>query len=104
MHRPRWSSILLAVIAHLKGKGFEGEKLVRELGIPARAARFEDEGFKYYPDLGVSVQGQSASDAWKEVDRLARKWRIPVTVEFWWRQNPKAQYPGRTGILRSGNV
>lgn len=104
IHSPRWSSILLTVIAHLKAKGFEGEKLVRELGVPARAARFEDEGFKYHPDLGVSIQGQSASDAWKEVDRLAKKWRIPVAVEFWWRQNPKAQYPGRTGVLRSGNL
>lgn len=104
IHSPHWSSILLTVIAHLKGKGFEGEKLIRELRVPARATRFEDEGFKYHPDLGVSIQGQSASDAWKEVDRLAKKWRIPVTVEFWWRQNSKAQYPGRTGLLRSGNL
>jgi hypothetical protein len=25
-------------------------------------------------------------------------------VEFWWRQNPKAQYPGKTGMLRSGQA
>jgi hypothetical protein len=50
------------------------------------------------------VQGQSAQDCWKEVDRLAKKWRIPVSVEFWWRQNPKAQFPGKTGVLRSGNA
>lgn len=99
---PRWSAILLAMIAQVKGKGFEGDNLVRELNVPARTGRYEDEGFKHHPDLGISVQGQSASDAWKEVDRLAKKWRIPVTVEFWWRQNPKARYPGRTGILRSG--
>jgi hypothetical protein len=98
---PRWSSILLTMIAQLKAKGLDGDKLVRELGIPAKTVKFEDEGFKYYPDLGISVQGQSASDAWKEVDRLAKKWRIPVTVEFWWRQNPKAQHPGRTGVLKS---
>jgi hypothetical protein len=102
LHSPRWSAILLAMIAQMKAKGFEGEKLVRELATPAKAERYEDEGFKYHPDLGISVQGQSASDAWKEVDRLAKKWRIPVTVEFWWRQNPKAQYPGKTGVLRSG--
>jgi hypothetical protein len=99
---PRWSSILLTMIAQVKAKGFEGEKLVKELAIPAKAKRYEDEGFKYHADLGISVQGQSASDAWKEVDRLAKKWGIPVTVEFWWRQNPKAQYPGHTGIITSG--
>jgi hypothetical protein len=102
--RPRWSTILLTVIAQIKTKGFEGDELVRELHIPAKVARYEEQGFKYHPDLGISVQGQSASDAWKEADRLAKKWRIPVTVEFRWRQNPKAQYPGRTGALHSGNA
>jgi hypothetical protein len=91
------------MIAQLKARGLDGEKLVRELGIPAKALQFEDEGFKYHPHLGISVQGQSASDAWKEVERLAKKWHIPVAVEFWWRQNPKAQHPGRTGILKAGS-
>lgn len=102
LHGPRWSALLLTMIAQLKAKGLDGEKLVRELGIPAKPERYEDEGFKYHTDLGISVQGQSAADVWKEVDRLAKKWRIPVMVEFWWRQNPKAQYPGKTGVLRSG--
>lgn len=101
---PRWSAILLTMIAQVKAKGFEGDKLVRELQIPSKAKQYEDEGFKYHPDLGISVQGQSASDAWKEIDRIAKKWSIPVTVEFWWRQNSKAQYPGRTGVLRSGTA
>lgn len=103
LHSPRWSSILQTMIAQVRAKGFEGEKLAGELAIPAKAERYEEEGFKYHPDLGISVQGQSASDCWKEVDRLAKKWRIPVSVEFRWRQNQKAQFPGRTGVLRSGN-
>jgi hypothetical protein len=104
IHNPRWSAILLATIAQVKAKGIEGERLVSELHTPAKTKQYEEEGFKYYPDLGISVQGRSASDAWKEVDRLAKKWRIPVTVEFLWRQNAKAQHPGRTGVLRSGNA
>lgn len=101
VQNPKWSSILLTMIAQLKARGLEGEKLVRELHIPAKASEYYDEGYKYQPDLGISVQGQSASDAWKEIDRIAKKWRIPVMVEFIWRQNPKAQYPGRAGVLRS---
>lgn len=102
IQNPNWATILHTMLAQVKGKGLEGEKLVRELAIPTRATKYEEEGFKYQADLGISVQGQSASDAWKEVDRLAKKWRIPVTVEFMWRQNPKAQYPGKNGVLRSG--
>ncbi len=104
VHNPRWSAILLATIANVKAKGVEGEALVGELHTPARVGKYEEEGFKYYHDLGISVQGRSAPDVWKEVDRLAKKWRVPVTVEFGWRQNPKAQYPGRVGVLRSGHM
>ena len=104
LHSPRWSTILLTMIAQVKAKGFEGEKLVRELAVPAKAEPYDEEGFKYHPDLGISVQGQSASDCWKEVERIAKKWQILVTVEFWWRQNPKAQYPGKTGMLRAGKA
>jgi hypothetical protein len=101
---PRWSAILLTMIEQVKAKGFKGDSLVRELRIPSKTERYEEEGFKFHPHLGISVQGQSASDVWKEVDRLAKKWSIPVTVEFQWRHNPKAQYPGRFGVLRSGNT
>lgn len=102
LRSPRWSATLLAMIQQVKAKGFDGEKLVQELMIPAKIERYEDEGFKYYPDLGISIQGQSAADCWKEIERLANKWRIPVTVEFWWRKNPKAQHPGKTGKLQAG--
>lgn len=80
LHGPRWSAILLTMIGQLKAKGLDGEKAVRELGVPAKPERYEEEGFKYHPDLGISVQGQSAADVWKEVDGIAKKWRIPVTT------------------------
>lgn len=102
IQNPKWRSVLLGIIAEVKAKGFEGEQLVRELGIPAKATKYVAEGFTYHPDLGISIQGQSATDAWKEIDRLAKKWSIPVRVEFVWRQNSKAQYPGRSGVLSSG--
>lgn len=104
IQNPNWASILHEMIALVKAKGFEGEKLVRELGVPSKAASHEDDGYRYFAELGISVQGQSAADAWKEVDRLAKKWRIPVNVEFVWRQNPKAQHPGKAAVLRSGNA
>lgn len=104
LHSPRWSAILLNMIGQVKAKGFDGQKLVFELRIPTKAEQYEEEGFKYHRDIGISVQGQSASDCWKEIDRLAKKWRIPVSVEFRWRQNPKAQHPGKMGVLQSGNA
>lgn len=103
IQNPHRSTILLTVIAQVKAKVGKSDKLLRELHVPAKANKHENEGFKYHSKLGISIPGQSASDAWKEVDRLAKKWGIPVQVEFEWRQNPKAQYPGRTGLLHAGN-
>jgi hypothetical protein len=100
----KWVRLLIEMIAAVKAKGLAGDKLVAELQVPAKARSFSDDGFRYYPDLGISVQGQSAQDIWKEVERLAKKWKIPVEAQFQWRQNDKAQHPGRSGLLRAGGT
>lgn len=100
--KANWATLLYETIAVIKTKGLSGEKLVAELQVPTKVGSFAEEGFRYFPELGISVQGQSAQDAWKEVERLARKWAIPVEVKFQWRQNDRAQHPGRSGLLRAG--
>jgi hypothetical protein len=102
INKANWASLLIEMISAVKGKGLTGEKIVSELQVPARVGSYSDEGFKFFKNLGISVQGQSAQDAWKEVERLAKKWQIPVEVQFQWRQNDKAQHPGRSGLLRAG--
>ena len=102
INKVNWAGLLVEMIAALKAKGLSGDKLVSELQVPAKARSYSDDGFKYYPDLGISVQGQSAQDAWKEVERLAKKWKISVEAMFQWRQNDKAQHPGLSGLLRAG--
>ncbi len=97
-----WAGLLVSVIGAVKAKGISGEKLVTELQVPAKAEAYTDEGYKFYADLGISVQGQSAQDAWKEVSRLAAKFSIPVEVRFQWRENLKAQHPGKIGLIRAG--
>lgn len=100
--KTNWAGLLTTVIGRVKAQGFAGEKLVSELEIPARVSVYEDEGYRYHAEIGISFQGQPAADAWKEVSRLAEKHRIPVEVNFQWRNNEKAQHPGRVGIIRAG--
>ncbi|MFC1772612.1 T4SS efffector SepA family protein [Pseudomonadota bacterium] len=98
-----WAGLLMKVIGIVKAKGLSGEKLVTELQIPAKASEYTKDGYKFYSELGISIQGQSAPDAWKEVSRLADKFRIPVEVRFQWRDNEKAQHPGKIGVIRAGS-
>jgi hypothetical protein len=97
-----WYSVLSLMVAQLKAKGLHGADLIDALRVPALHEKYEENKFNYDPDLGVSIQRQSASDVWREIDRIATAWNIPVTVEFMWSQSPYAKYPGRRGILRSG--
>ncbi|MEL6551104.1 MAG: hypothetical protein AAFQ54_12745 [Pseudomonadota bacterium] len=102
--KSNWSGVLLKVIAVTKNKnGMDAKTLSQELQIPSRPYEYGSEGYKYQSELGVSVQGQSAQDAWKEIQRLAEKHQVAVEVRFQWRENEKAQYPGRIGVLRAGS-
>ena len=98
-----WAGLLMKVIGVLKAKGLSGEKLVTELQIPAKVTEYTMDGYKFQPDLGISIQGQSAQDAWKEISRLAQKYNIPVEVRFQWRDNDKAQHQGKIGVIRAGS-
>ena len=99
VENPYWKTALLAVIRQLKVKGYTGKRLVEELNVPARPDKYEERGYEYVYDLELSMQGQSATSAWREMERLAKKWQIPVTVEFSWYHSPKAQFPGKRGRL-----
>jgi hypothetical protein len=100
--KENWAGLLMKVIGVVKAKGMSGDQLVNELQIPTRADEYTMDGYKFYPDLEISIQGQSATDAWKEVSRLADKFCIPVEIRFQWRDNQKAQHPGKIGVIRAG--
>lgn len=101
--KTNWSGLLLSMIQALHKKGLSAQDLVNTLQVPAKAGTFTNDGYKFYPGLGISIQGQSAPDAWREVRRLADKFNVPVEVRFQWRDKDKAQYPGRIGIIRAGS-
>lgn len=101
MARTNWAGILLKIIQKIHTNGLVGERLVQELQIPAKIGDHDQNGYNYHPDLGVSFQGQSAPDAWREIDRLAEKHSIQVEVVFQWRDNEKAQHPNRIGKIQA---
>jgi hypothetical protein len=73
--------------------------LVRELAIPAKAEQYEEEGFKYHPDLGISVRRQSASDCWKEVERLGQEVAHPGHCRVLAAAEPEGAIPRQDGHI-----
>lgn len=99
LSKPTWVALLHQVIRQVRDTGLRGQALCEALQLPAKPGLFEERGYRYDPDLGISIQGQAAPDAWREARRLAETYRVSVRVRFQWRDNEKAQYPGRVGVL-----
>lgn len=64
-----------------------------------RRGRFEDNGYRYLPEVDFSIQGADANNACESAFKLAVAMRIPLKVMFEWRDNEDAAYPGRSGVI-----
>lgn len=94
-----WNDLVrIAHIAALKKAGtFDELRPVTHAQI-AEGER-SDSGYKFIKEIGLSIQGVDANHAWQHALRLAKYVQRPVRVVVEWRHNPKAAYPGETGIL-----
>lgn len=57
----------------------------------------EDNGYKYVEEMGLSIQGQDANNAWKTTYNILKEIKEPVEIVFAWQDNPKAASPGAFG-------
>ena len=57
----------------------------------------EDNGYNYVKEVGVSIQGPDANNAWKATYNVLQALKMPVEVIFVWQDNPKAATPGAIG-------
>lgn len=58
-----------------------------------------DKGFRFLPEIGISIQGENANQTWKSSLNLAKRLKVEIEVLFEWRENEKAANPGKKGCL-----
>jgi len=98
--RPTWNGLLFDLIRRIpKGRLEKPEEARRLIIVNFVAGEKEDEGYKFIPNLGISVQGQDANDSWKGASHIPQKLGVPVEVEFLWRMKEGAEFPGEMGRL-----
>jgi len=100
IHRPKWNGILdhLHVLAHQRLNSFDAVR--RATGANIREGRFEENGYRYLPEAGLSIQGVDANLAWDHSLRLARALNIPVEIRLEWRRKEAAARPGEVAELK----
>ncbi|WP_336978558.1 T4SS efffector SepA family protein [Altererythrobacter fulvus] len=92
-----WNPLMFAVIAEAAERGVRSEDICDLLTVNYQKGKKEDAGFNYIPNAGISVQGQDANGAWRQVYRLASSLGISVQVEFGWQNTEKAAMPNTAG-------
>lgn len=94
-----WNDMLR--IAHIRAFKEAGafEELRKMTRAQIRKGAYSDEGYRFVPEIGVSIQGVDAGHAWEYALRLAIHLKVPVKAEIEWRNNDKAAHPGERGIM-----
>jgi hypothetical protein len=58
----------------------------------------EHAGFgEYIKEADITVQGRDANLCYRSIMKVAKAAKIPLAIEFYWQETPKAAHPGRTG-------
>ena len=95
----KWNGLFEAAVRAAKQHSKNAADLKRLVASPCVEGQKLDEGFRYIPDLGISIQGRDADGAWKAACHIAQKLGLPLTVTFVWREKDKAAHPGVTGRM-----
>ena len=94
-----WNDLLRIAHIHAFKQAGAFEDLRKMTRAQIRKGAYADEGYRFVPEIGVSIQGVDAGHAWEYALRLAIHLKVPVQAEIEWRHKDKAAHPGERGIM-----
>jgi len=94
-----WNGLLNAAVREAKARAKSDSELEQLVIVPFVEGQKTDEGYRYLPELGISLQGQDANGAWKGACHIAQKLGLALTATFVWREKEGAAFPGVEGRL-----
>jgi hypothetical protein len=94
-----WNGLLFEVIRRAGPRLQNGDDARRLIIVNFVPGKKDDEGYRFIPEVSVSVQGQDANAAWRGASHIAQQIGLRVEAEFVWRTKNGAEFPGVTGRL-----
>lgn len=95
-----WNSMLNLAIRRVHAKGMDARSILAMLSVAnAALGPKSDNGYKFLPDVGISVQGQDSNGAFRQAYQLAVLNGLKGEVFFNWQNNGKAAYPNARGYI-----
>lgn len=95
-----WNDIVYAVHKYALKYYGSFEALKKETHSNIFKGSLTERGYRFYPDIGISIQGEDSNDSWEKALYLARKIKVSrIEVVFEWRSKKGATHPGQKGKL-----
>lgn len=94
-----WNDLLRIAHIHAFREARSFEELRKVTRAQIRKGSYSNEGHKFVPEIGISIQGVDADHAWPYALRLAVHLKVPLQAEIEWRNNDKAAHPGERGVM-----
>lgn len=95
-----WNAFLIQTIRRVHEGGASAEDILAKLQIAnAQLGMKNDNGYKFLPDVGLSLQGQDSNAAFRQTYELAAAFGVSGSVFFIWQDKEKAAYPNMAGII-----
>jgi hypothetical protein len=95
----KWNQLLVEAIRLGRKRATTDDELRRLIPVNFVTGKRDTDGYHFYADIGLSVQGQEAKTAWQAAHHIARQLGISIEAEFQWRVKDGAAHPGVTGRL-----
>jgi hypothetical protein len=94
-----WNGLLFEIVRRAKPRLQNADDARRLIIVNFVPGKKDDEGYRFIPEVGLSVQGQDANAAWRGASHIAQQIGLRVEAEFVWRTKNGAEFPGVTGRL-----
>lgn len=91
---PRWNELVREMLIEANARGYPPAQL-QGLGVNLVSGKKLDEGYSPIPEIGVSMQGLSATNSGMVLVALARKASIRLQIDLVWRNKRGAAHPGK---------
>lgn len=97
--KPNWNKIVRYIhcLCMKQAQTFDALQMITTFNI--KVGKYEDEGFDYVPEIGVSIQKVDSNTAYKGILAISKKLSIPFSIYFQWLDKPQIEIPGGKGLL-----
>ncbi len=96
---PNWSKLFDCLLVRAMKQVDDFSKLRNRCSINMVQGRITGAGYRYLPEINISVQGMSANATCKAIVEVAQSLDIGLDITYMWRCKEGALHPGDKGNL-----